>query len=576
MQHERQSASAENIETDDAYEHEEGPRVLQKEAFEMYRKKCSLLYTRMNDVSRMFPEDEADALLDELEQYLEIQRSIYPDSIDISIHELFAVLLKTPTSPPGARHMDPAWHALYEHWRERVEDTLIYVLEENATALRPHIEHYAQDPVLFHRTMGHLPSLLTSQPGLALHPALKDLISVTYPHARARLRAYGTLNMHDASEHITDEEYAGLEDMYTALCAVGNDEAVDDITDECLDPSIDRLRAWNILHNTLLTGCWQALQPEQLEGLNEEQRVARIEEHHESEYTKPGVRMTAAMLKAYHLDPERCMHAWDMPSLDAEESATAYLRHLYTIREIEAKEEGGAWLLNERFGIQHFGRYPHELLFEQLEHADDAEVPYGVILTPERDHNGAFMGRIHEKAAVHDSADNLGLHTRVIEVGSLMDLARRLLALEKIYGEERIEFGYVEGHGEPGSIQLGDRPRDLVTSEVLGQASDRCSLFFKQGAPLMLESCSTGARRGVASALSSKLGTEVTAPTKPSYGIPNLALTRDDTGTLRFQGKHNFQTGERGATVRYKSGRRPAGDVARATYEKVFGVRKEK
>jgi hypothetical protein len=576
MQHERFNPLPVTAEQEDLKtEQFESLALLQKADIEMYTDKVMSLRESMDRSQEGFPDEEAQALLEEVEQYLQIQRNTSPDRIDDSVHTLFSTLLEGPSAGMGeAMQKDPSWDALYTTWRKRVEDVVLMYIEENAEKIRPHLENYSADPTAFHCTLGYLPILLTSQAGLYEHQELVKLFSTLYPSAHDRLRAYRTLDQGEGGEGPDGDERAGLRDMYTCLCVTGDDGAIDDMASEYVDGTWLN-DSFQMVADTLEAGLWKPLNADKVSRLSDAEREAMIGKHRENEARKPGVKMLNTILRSYDLDPEQHLDAWCQRESTDDNNVGTCCAHLETIRDIESKEEGGAWLLNKRFGIHNYGRYGKEILLEQVQRADDSEVPYGIILTASSDYNGAFVQSGWQRYEVNKSAQEQGLHTRIIEASSLTDLARRLITLEKIYGPERIEFAYVEGHGEPKSIQLGERPQDCITNETLGQASDRCPLFFKQGAPVMLYSCSTGSRKGVASALSAKLNTEVSAPTEPPYGIADLKLVRGKTGALRFEGEYKFTSEQNGATVRYRAGKQPVGDIARSAYEKVFGKPKK-
>lgn len=65
-------------------------------------------------------------------------------------------------------------------------------------------------------------------------------------------------------------------------------------------------------------------------------------------------------------------------------------KNLSAIRLLEQKEPGIVQRLYEEFGIRDFARYPEELLISQDKNQKDIQQPYGIVIYPRNDHNGAF------------------------------------------------------------------------------------------------------------------------------------------------------------------------------------------
>jgi len=179
--------------------------------------------------------------------------------------------------------------------------------------------------------------------------------------------------------------------------------------------------------------------------------------------------------------------------------------------------------LYKKYGITEFGRYPDEMLVKQYENMDNEEDPYGIVIFPKDDWNGAF----HMNVAVFrdlmgDMEKNPDLEKyliRIFECGTKMDVAKAFLKLDQQFGEKhKISFAIVGGHGSRTSINLGNIKNGysrshLFSDDLDGSGARRLKDFFEPNATIILSSCSTGQKEGIAQTLSEKFGLRVVAPT---------------------------------------------------------------
>lgn len=205
----------------------------------------------------------------------------------------------------------------------------------------------------------------------------------------------------------------------------------------------------------------------------------------------------------------------------------SYIDNLYAAFSLENAREGSARRLYDEFGIADFARYDKGMLLHQLEKAD-TDTPYGVIVFPEADENGAFFDSVQILGEMATKLRLGGFETRIVEAGSQRGLARRLLALNKKYAltGKRIEFLILGGHGSKGAITLGHRniqppfpgedqsdddyhdemerwkktvDRGYFSSDHIGAGRGirrGAQELLAEGAPIVLLSCSTGAEGG--------------------------------------------------------------------------------
>ncbi len=266
-----------------------------------------------------------------------------------------------------------------------------------------------------------------------------------------------------------------------------------------------------------------------------------------------------------------------------------YAGNLSAARNLEKKHPGAAKMLHERFGVANFARYNQEMLLRQVEKAD-TDTPYGIVVFPEADHNGAFFQKETELAEMALKLRIGGLETRIIEAGSQRELARQLIALHKRYSPagNKVAFAIVGGHGEPASISLGAKgeyaspppplpeqedflaemekwKKHTITSDkgsftvediTNGAGIERATeKFFDPEAPVVLISCSTGKEGGIAEKGSEKFGWNVSAPDEPT-NIKRIGVVFDEAGKPKFDVEYY-----KGEAKQYQTGKLMAKDV---------------
>lgn len=199
----------------------------------------------------------------------------------------------------------------------------------------------------------------------------------------------------------------------------------------------------------------------------------------------------------------------------------------YVKEELEKQIPGSVKILNERYGIDEFYRYPIELLLSQVSQEDE-QLPYGLVIFPKNDPNQAFdvlipaLKDLYKKTRGHYAI-------KVAESDSKFDLGRKFINLNNKYGEKnKIGFLFLVGHGveNGGGLKLGDYDskitRDLsqLNNNVLWKEESESSSFKKinkeyidKDAEIVLLSCSTGATKGLAETLAISIERKVTAPT---------------------------------------------------------------
>ncbi len=251
------------------------------------------------------------------------------------------------------------------------------------------------------------------------------------------------------------------------------------------------------------------------------------------------------LLKRFHLPVEKMIQAWQ--ESNGSDVQLAMMRNAKMLFDLEKHDSGIGVVLFEQFGIKAFDRYPSGLLIRQYE-TRDKDVEFGIIITAQSDHNGAFFNSNYSWAIDLDELSG-GIIPRVIEVTDVRDLVLRLGQLRRRYGR-RAKYGYVSGHGSPDSIALDSSyfmPSGLehgvikddhsLRSVHIGTPYGRAAFgrFFEPGAPVILNSCSTGAQGGIAdTAADSWSDVVIHAPDVPS-NIASIKASQNRDGAVAFE-----------------------------------------
>ncbi len=191
--------------------------------------------------------------------------------------------------------------------------------------------------------------------------------------------------------------------------------------------------------------------------------------------------------------------------------------------------------LNEDFGIVNFRRYPESVLVQQFEMRERTDIPYGILLFPIDDHNGAFSGNSDDVGTFADSlGDSYAL--RIVECDSKFDIAKRLISLERRYADaergHKISFAVIGGHGNENLIVFGgeDERHRLLKTDFAGKSAGRIASYFVENPTLILASCSTGKDGAIAQDLSTTLHATVIAP-DGNTKLPAIRYKKD-SGTF--------------------------------------------
>lgn len=231
-----------------------------------------------------------------------------------------------------------------------------------------------------------------------------------------------------------------------------------------------------------------------------------------------------AVLRHYNID-EISADEWTKEWTRSHKTEAIFVRkNLEAAIQLETKQPGLAKFLSEKCGITAFGRYPVEMLIEQRENMENKERPYGIVLYPKDDWNGAFHADVEVfqtlRRRLKEDPKLKDFLIRIYECGSKKDIAKALIDLDQTYRDShKISFAIIGGHGTKDSINFGGEssPRNKLYSKDLHRSRvQKTGDFFEPEAVIVLVSCSTGQNEGIGQILSEKFGMKVIAPTVPT------------------------------------------------------------
>lgn len=219
---------------------------------------------------------------------------------------------------------------------------------------------------------------------------------------------------------------------------------------------------------------------------------------------------------------------------------------LWTIVQLEQKDPGITERLIKEFGIKNIGRYPVELLTDQIEVAEDTGRPYGVVISSSADWNTSMHSDAAVMSEFYQKLKELGDNLRILETTSKRDLAVKLLGLDKKYGaSQKISFAVLNGHGNEDLIELGFRQAEDKTKDpsILHKEAlkDKESLAVKRlfipEPTIVLGSCSTGKEKGIGQLLSRLMGATVIAPVASAF-LKKLEIEKGHGETAIFKAEY--------------------------------------
>lgn len=252
----------------------------------------------------------------------------------------------------------------------------------------------------------------------------------------------------------------------------------------------------------------------------------------------------ADMLTSLGLNSEEFFTTW----AECSPERSIFNINIRVIEILERKEPGIVKSLRDNYGIVNFARYPQDLLLKQYREKENNKTPYGVLIYPLTDWNGAFSEGSAITSLLPQLGDNFML--RAAEAGGRYSLAKTLRRMYKEHG--KITFAIIGGHGNPYSVQFGspESYNFLSIQDLWGEGAAKMEEVFSKDPTIILESCSTGRLTGgIAATLSILYGATVIAPNVDT-SIRSINVQMDENGKPVFDVAYRNE----GEEMRYVNG----------------------
>jgi hypothetical protein len=272
----------------------------------------------------------------------------------------------------------------------------------------------------------------------------------------------------------------------------------------------------------------------------------RLLEHADSDLIGRVKPLIEAKIGTLNIDTRDTVEAW-VESAPRHKFREVVEKNITAITSLEQQRPGIVKTLREKFGINDFGRYSTDILVHQYDDALNIEKPYGVIINPRSDENTGF----YQDVEIFDDLSrqlNGRYGVRIIECRNALEIVSMMNGLRKTYGPA--SFAIIGGHGTPENITFGsDAKHNIEKGDLQRRGAEAISLAFKEDAPIIFNSCSTGKPEGIAQQTSYLHKGEIIAPDVPT-SIRSLEVLTDEQGKLKFRVEYE----EGGAERRYSRG----------------------
>lgn len=235
------------------------------------------------------------------------------------------------------------------------------------------------------------------------------------------------------------------------------------------------------------------------------------------------------------LDPYKLMEWWAVSGTKGNK-LECIRRNLARMTSLEKQAPGSTKKLNEDFGIHDFARYPIEVLLAQYRQDTYKGLPYGAVIFPRTDWNGAF----YNENLLKDLYLQMGGRSllRIAECSSKFEVGKQLAQMRKRYG--KASFLILGGHGDTRSITFDEKGdggnlhlMDIV-GEFRGKFAKRADRYLQDDASVVLMSCSTGSDYGIAMNASDALpNLTISAPNVPT-AVTKIEFAMDKKGRINL------------------------------------------
>ncbi len=237
------------------------------------------------------------------------------------------------------------------------------------------------------------------------------------------------------------------------------------------------------------------------------------------------------LLARFNINTEKILQVWDITT--EVQGRSIISENMEVMNNLEALRPGSVEYLNRVQGIKNFARYSPELLIQQFDDRNKRDLPHGVLVVADSDHNGALTSL----SEVWDSFNNQlekRYRMRIVECGSTIDVARKMITLDRRFGSEnKFSFAIIAGHGTEDSIELSE---GIINSSIRKKdfnkpGFQRTKQFFVDKPSFLFASCSTGSEDGIAQKISEVFHATVIAP-KVSTQMHDIKVKFLEDGTF--------------------------------------------
>jgi hypothetical protein len=208
------------------------------------------------------------------------------------------------------------------------------------------------------------------------------------------------------------------------------------------------------------------------------------------------------------------------------ESYEAAAKAFEVMDELETEVPGSVRLLNEKFGIANFQRYPKEILLKQLQEIDQ-EKEVGLLVFAKGDWNGAFDNQSKIWNKLYEQKKDK-LNFRIIECDTKNSLAKGLLQTKNEFNN-KIALAFLSAHSSPEGFDLANDGNEAgyVSKENITETTSKMKDLFAPRAQVIANACSSGALAGWVEGLSKESRISAVGPDRPA-GISDIDFAGEE------------------------------------------------
>ncbi|NYZ74502.1 hypothetical protein H0O00_05135, partial [Candidatus Micrarchaeota archaeon] len=200
---------------------------------------------------------------------------------------------------------------------------------------------------------------------------------------------------------------------------------------------------------------------------------------------------------------------------------------------LESRRSGAAAALAEHYGITHLERYHPETLATLYDNiGKKTDKPVALVMVAGYDASPEGMAAFSQ-AQLRDSITALekDFDVRIVEVESGIDAAKRIVDAKRHYGKPSVLL--LAAHGTVDRMRLGSGEGGVASMEDVLKVGN-FARYFTEKATVVLISCSTGAKEGLADRVQAKFGNaHVYAPSEDTW-LRELRFTGNRDGSPTF------------------------------------------